>query len=112
MRDKIFALYSVAKRLNVSLPELEYSKSAAFVFTKTTSFYIEASGSLELFLRVNYGDSISDLLSWLPDWSHDSPRGPAIISDGARASKLSSWIPEFTDQYRQIRLKVHLVGSI
>jgi hypothetical protein len=74
LRDKVYALYGMLERLGVNPPEPDYSKPAADIYRDITIAAIVHDSSLEVLKQVEGHKSISDLPSWVPDWSNTNIR--------------------------------------
>jgi hypothetical protein len=71
--DNVFAIYAILRERGLKIPEPDYKKPVAEVYRETAVAMIQTEGYRDLFLQIGLPKSarISDLSSWVPDWSHN-----------------------------------------
>lgn len=77
-RDKVFALYSIFREYNISIPAPDYSKSISVVYTEAVAAIIKGSQSLLVLSMVNNNKREPGLPSWVPDWSDPGFGAPVL----------------------------------
>ncbi|KAL3292467.1 HET-domain-containing protein [Colletotrichum asianum] len=70
-KDKIFGLYGISQRLGQPFPSPDYTQSVAKIYTEATKAIIRHEHTLWPLDNVWSGNRQSGLSSWVPDWSGD-----------------------------------------
>ncbi|KAF0318470.1 heterokaryon incompatibility protein [Colletotrichum asianum] len=70
-KDKIFGLYGISQRLGQPFPSPDYTQSVAKIYTEATKAIIRHEHTLWPLDNVWSGNRQSGLSSWVPDWSDD-----------------------------------------
>ncbi|EPE05318.1 heterokaryon incompatibility protein [Ophiostoma piceae UAMH 11346] len=93
-RDKVYGLLGLVSEETPFLLPVDYTKSAAEVYTDTTVAIIQAGGSLDLISQNPfYGSGIlNDENPHRPTDGDDTDEGD---NDGERVRNLPSWVPNF-----------------
>ena len=72
-KDKVYGLYGILARLNTQdLPPVDYVKSVQQVYWETTCAILRSDQSLCLLYLTGSQPQISDLPTWVPDYSSNS----------------------------------------
>lgn len=71
-KDAVFGLYGMLEKLQISVPPPDYTKSVVEIYTEATKTAIENDSSLDILLQCSGAETLTQLPSWVPDWS--SPR--------------------------------------
>jgi len=81
-KDKVLALYGIAKHLGWPLPVPDYSKSVAEIYTEAARAAIQFDQSLDLLGFAHGVRPSEDLPSWVPDFSTMTLGNQSILVSG------------------------------
>jgi hypothetical protein len=110
-KDKVFALFGVAKELHLDLPPPDYEKSLEQIYVETAVASIENDKSLNIIYEAPSKIRSSRLPSWVPDWSDENWRSSDlrkyVLEKGTEGP---SW--SFSQDYQRLIVSGKLVDSI
>ncbi|KAF2871710.1 heterokaryon incompatibility protein-domain-containing protein [Massariosphaeria phaeospora] len=113
--DKIYGLYGVCARLGFRLPDPDYDKPVAVVYTEAARAIVQHDANLDI-LSVTEGSAGAaafGLPSWVPDfsgsihrWTPDNPPHLHLTTrTDKRVSGDSSWTYDFLPDGRSLRVR-------
>jgi len=110
-KDKAFALYGVLSECGIPAPEPNYRTSTVAAFADWARACILHDKNLHVLYETYSRDRLSDLPSWVPDWSKDTPEEYAPSANKFRAAgDARSWVD--LKGFPRLRLRVKFVDSI
>ncbi|KAF4452564.1 HET-domain-containing protein [Fusarium austroafricanum] len=115
-KDKAYALYGLLQVLGVELPEPDYKKPLADIFTEITTAAIKHDNDTWMLCFAASDKKNPDLPSWVPDWSdkgwdNDDLRQPPDRKKFATTGdSKAEWA--FTSNPREIILRGKLFDSV
>ncbi|KAF2816728.1 uncharacterized protein BDZ99DRAFT_492698 [Mytilinidion resinicola] len=101
-RDKVFAILTLLKYMDISLPPPDYSKSVSDIYIETAVAFLGCNGNMEI-------GNMTGLPSWVPDLSaREHPKLPWF----GEGSSVSVPAFQFLNHNRVLQLKGVAVGTV
>ncbi|KAH7112551.1 heterokaryon incompatibility protein-domain-containing protein [Dendryphion nanum] len=119
LRDKVFALYSVAQKINGTLPKPDYTRSVVDIYTDAALWALEQVGTLALLHNITQQADIERIQHGLPSWvlelSNPTTVGLSVSQikvTAFKASKDSRSYFDIEDNRRVLRIRGKELGCI
>lgn len=115
-KDKVFALMSVLKELDLRLPSADYQKSLERIYIETAVACIKNAGNLDVLYEAPSKSRRHGLPSWVPDWSDETSNSSehkkyAVETNLQTAGRNTlSW--SFSQDYKRLIVSGKIVDSI